>query len=37
MIEVSVTEKGARQMRDIRFRQKILGMLEEFRECDLIR
>lgn len=37
MIEIVVTEKGVRQMRDVRFRMKLLGMLEEFKAVGLIR
>lgn len=35
-LKIDVTEAGVRQMRDVRFRMKVLGMLEEFRECGLI-
>jgi hypothetical protein len=37
MIEIVVTEAGVRQMRDEQFRERVIGMLEEFRDCGLIR
>ena len=37
MIEIKVTKAGVKQMRDPVFRQKVLGILEEFREAGLIR